>query len=398
MHKEKASAQDVLEKSESNRTFTTKPRQIRAILGFGLAFIYTAFYRFISWIPIFQYFLKFLPDPNQVISDELKPLNITSSSSSVMRSAARMQADNLRSGIIKLDLKPSSLPMEPENQEAKEYTKSYFSKDFLQARKIISRPNSSEVITDVDSTQKSKDKETTATERLKPLSSKELSVVLAPNSPVNSYKTSPVSHSFLRISPLFRFLGFEKSSIPKKPKIPQTKTLQKKFLVLDLDETLIHSSPLSSYKAHLRIEVIIEKMACLYYIYKRPYVDYFLRKVSEWYKIVVYTASIPEYANPVLNFLDPFNSLFHKRLFRDSCIPHNQSYTKDLRLVCNDLSQIILVDNSPISYFINQENAIPISSWMNNDPNDESLLDLLPFLDAIRFTDDVRSILSLRML
>jgi len=40
------------------------------------------------------------------------------------------------------------------------------------------------------------------------------------------------------------------------------------------------------------------------------------------------------------------------------------------------------------------ENGIPIEGWLS-DPNDEALLDLLPFLDALRFTEDVRSVLSL---
>ncbi len=39
------------------------------------------------------------------------------------------------------------------------------------------------------------------------------------------------------------------------------------------------------------------------------------------------------------------------------------------------------------------DNAIPIKSWFS-DPHDTALLDLLPLLDALRFTNDVRSVLS----
>lgn len=39
------------------------------------------------------------------------------------------------------------------------------------------------------------------------------------------------------------------------------------------------------------------------------------------------------------------------------------------------------------------DNAIPIKSWFN-DANDTALLNLLPVLDALRFTHDVRSVLS----
>ena len=64
-------------------------------------------------------------------------------------------------------------------------------------------------------------------------------------------------------------------------------------------------------------------------------------------------------------------------------------------MVESDLSQVCLVDNSPISFVIAPDNGIPIDTWID-DPNDEALLDLLPFLDALRFCEDVRSVLSLR--
>ena len=40
-------------------------------------------------------------------------------------------------------------------------------------------------------------------------------------------------------------------------------------------------------------------------------------------------------------------------------------------------------------------NGIPIEGWIN-DPTDECLLDLLPMLDSLRFTNDVRRVLGLR--
>lgn len=63
---------------------------------------------------------------------------------------------------------------------------------------------------------------------------------------------------------------------------------KKKLLVLDLDETLVHSTSKGSRnhdKNCTLIEVLIEKHVCLYYVYKRPHVDYFLKKVSLFTKI-----------------------------------------------------------------------------------------------------------------
>ncbi|PVU88262.1 hypothetical protein BB559_003745 [Furculomyces boomerangus] len=363
---------------DEKNAFTNNKRFIA--FEFGLTYIYTSLYRLFAYIPILHYLTKLVPEPNSVLSDNLKPLNITKGSSKAVKDAVKLEAINSQAGLIDSATQPSFLPMEPENTEAKDFTNSLFKKSIIQIRKIVSKPsteNGSEISTDSIA-------QISKSENLPHESS-----ISKTQKPKNISAGSFIRKSF----------DFGKRSTETIPKTPQpAKTLKKKILVLDLDETLIHSSPHSSYKAHLRIEVIIEKMACLYYVYKRPYVDYFLRKVSEWYKVVVFTASIPEYANSVINFLDPKGTLISSRLFRDSCIPHNFSYAKDLKIVSPDLSQVILVDNSPISYFINQENAVPIQAWINNDPKDECLLDLLPFLDALRFTDDVRSILSLRIL
>lgn len=82
-------------------------------------------------------------------------------------------------------------------------------------------------------------------------------------------------------------------------------------------------------------------------------------------------------------------------------------YLKDLTLVDQDLSRVFLLDNSAISFILNPgntdssflilllENGIFIDGWVD-DKKDSALLDLLPFLDALRFVEDVRSILSFR--
>ncbi|KAG1872546.1 NLI interacting factor-like phosphatase-domain-containing protein [Suillus tomentosus] len=183
-----------------------------------------------------------------------------------------------------------------------------------------------------------------------------------------------------------------------------------KTLVLDLDETLIHSTSkpighLSSSSGLLgfgrrnkghTVEVVLGGRSTLYHVYKRPFVDYFLRKVSAWYTLVVFTASMQEYADPVIDWLDAGRGILARRLFRESCtqLP-NGSYIKDLSVVEQDLARVCLIDNSPVSYRGNEANGIPIEGW-THDPLDEALLDLLPILDSLRFTGDVRRVLGIR--
>ncbi|PWN91221.1 NLI interacting factor [Acaromyces ingoldii] len=177
-----------------------------------------------------------------------------------------------------------------------------------------------------------------------------------------------------------------------------------KVLVLDLDETLIHSTSRNptwsalaekGRGASISTEVVLDGRSIVYHVYKRPHVDYFLRKVASWYHVVVFTASVQEYADPVIDWLDQGRGLIGTRLFRDSCTYRNGSYQKNLAHVDADLSRVCLVDNSPASYQINQANGIPIEGW-THDPNDEGLLDLLPVLDSLRFASDVRHILGVR--
>ncbi|KAH8553914.1 hypothetical protein BGW37DRAFT_237090 [Umbelopsis sp. PMI_123] len=85
----------------------------------------------------------------------------------------------------------------------------------------------------------------------------------------------------------------ERTSTPSIPHPLPLSYYRSKTLVLDLDETLIHSTsrgngvPGASGRAHV-IEVVVDKHACLYYVYKRPHVDYFLRKVSGFHKRLLF--------------------------------------------------------------------------------------------------------------
>jgi RNA polymerase II subunit A small phosphatase-like protein len=101
------------------------------------------------------------------------------------------------------------------------------------------------------------------------------------------------------------------------------------------------------------------------YVAKRPGVDEFLTEMAKHYEIVVYTASLNKYADPLLDLLDP-NRVIRTRLFRESCVFYEGNYVKDLSLLDRDLSQSIIIDNSPSSYLFHPENAIDCSSFIDD--------------------------------
>ncbi|KAL3185746.1 hypothetical protein MRX96_028647 [Rhipicephalus microplus] len=202
--------------------------------------------------------------------------------------------------------------------------------------------------------------------------------------------------------------------------------VKRKILVLDLDETLIHSHHDGVIRQMVKpgtppdfvLKVTIDRHPVRFFVHKRPHVDYFLDVVSQWYELVVFTASMEIYGAAVADKLDNNRGILRKRYYRQHCTLDYGSYTKDLSAITQDLSSIFILDNSPgayrsypvrektpISHFssskfaLNRNNAsgitmpFPIKSWFS-DPRDMALLNLLPVLDALRFTSDVRSVLS----
>lgn len=157
--------------------------------------------------------------------------------------------------------------------------------------------------------------------------------------------------------------------------------INRKCLVLDLDETLVHSSFKYIWNADFVIPVEIEGTVHEVYVAKRPGVDEFLKRVNQLYEVVVFTASVAKYGDPLLNRLDPQN-LVHHRLFRESCFNFHGNYIKNLSWLGRDLRTVVIVDNSPAAYVFQPRNAVPVSSWFS-DIHDNELMDMLPFLEDL---------------
>lgn len=126
------------------------------------------------------------------------------------------------------------------------------------------------------------------------------------------------------------------------------------------------------------------------YVLKRPGVDEFLIEMSKHYEIILYTASLNKYADPLLDLLDPHKTI-RTRLFRESCVYYEGNYVKDLSLLDRDLSKTIIVDNSPASYIFHPENAIDCSSFID-DPADLELKQIASFLKGVKDVNDVRAV------
>jgi RNA polymerase II subunit A small phosphatase-like protein len=197
-----------------------------------------------------------------------------------------------------------------------------------------------------------------------------------PPGPVPAVPNAPTS-TLVESPPVFAPDQPQRFLLP--PQAPEHKG--RKCLVLDLDETLVHSSFKILHQADFTIPVEIEGNYHNVYVIKRPGVDQFMKRVGELYEVVVFTASVSKYGDPLLDQLD-IHKVVHHRLFRESCYNHQGNYVKDLSQVGRDLKDTIIIDNSPTSYIFHPQHAVPISSWFS-DAHDNELLDLIPVLEDL---------------
>mgnify|MGYP002624473779 CR=1 FL=1 len=167
----------------------------------------------------------------------------------------------------------------------------------------------------------------------------------------------------------------------------------KKTLILNLDETLVHSRFKEfNRKSEIVLNININGIRHIIHVLKRPNVDHFIKEMSKYYNIYIFTASISQYASPLIDKLDQ-GKIFAGRLFRHHCIYNNGKYIKDIKQIGKDLKDIIIIDNNPISYCLNQDNGIPISTWYD-DINDNELNKLIPLLIYLSKVNDVRPIIK----
>ena len=169
-------------------------------------------------------------------------------------------------------------------------------------------------------------------------------------------------------------------------KFPQFKN--KKTLVLDLDETLVHSSFFPFEKNDVILNVNLEGVYYNIYVLIRPWVEKFIQEMGKYFEIIIFTASIAAYASPLLDILDKGKNIQY-RLYREQCNFVNGVFIKDLKRLNRSLKDVIIIDNSPLAYAFDVDNGLPILSWFDNR-DDKELLLLEPILKFLGKVDDVR--------
>ena len=199
---------------------------------------------------------------------------------------------------------------------------------------------------------------------------------------------------------------------------------KKKILLIDLDETLIHSDFNLEYlndkkvkydtiikfkdtesdfeenyedyydmrRKKLKHELFNEEKEYKVGVFIRKGAKEFLTEVSKYFVVGIFTASVKAYADAVIDYLDPNKNLIQFRLYRNNCINVNDKiFVKDLRIIKGiDIKDIILLDNSIYSFSAQINNGILVNSFFN-DKNDIELYNVLGYLlNFLVKAEDVR--------
>ena len=130
-------------------------------------------------------------------------------------------------------------------------------------------------------------------------------------------------------------------------------------LVLDLDETLVHYFE-EETESYVKVRKGTEK---------------FIKELSKYCEICIFTASTKYYADIVIDGFDSHH-LVDYRLYRQHTTTNNGINIKDLSKLGRNLEKIIIIDNIEENYQLQPNNGINISDF-EGDENDNELEFLL---------------------
>ncbi|XP_018522989.1 LOW QUALITY PROTEIN: CTD small phosphatase-like protein 2 [Lates calcarifer] len=176
---------------------------------------------------------------------------------------------------------------------------------------------------------------------------------------------------------------------------PKTRSTPEATLVVDLEETLMFSSLNVIEDAEFTFHAAFQDHQYKVYMILRPHVREFLQSMAKIYELFVYTCAKKEYAEKILDILDPQRKLFRHRLYQDDCACVLGHYIKDLGTLGRDLSKTVVLDNAPHTYPYHLMNTLPIKSW-SGESEDKELQKLIPYMEKLSTAEDFQEVLKKR--
>jgi RNA polymerase II subunit A small phosphatase-like protein len=177
-----------------------------------------------------------------------------------------------------------------------------------------------------------------------------------------------------------------------------------KLLVLDLDETLIHASPVA-------VRPKADFQVFHYFVYGRPGLADFLTTCAQHFRLAIWSSASDDYVQAIVEQILPAGVVPEFVWGRSRCTPFttpqideygyynldgtsHYEYAKRLKKVRRrgfSLTQTLIVDDTPAKVQQNYGNAIYIKPYLGS-AEDEELSYLLPYLLTLKDVENVRTI------
>lgn len=173
--------------------------------------------------------------------------------------------------------------------------------------------------------------------------------------------------------------------------------MQPPLLVLDLDETLLHSTTEATTRFTFSDGA--------HHTLLRPHLATFLEQLDPWWHFSVFTAAGSIYAQSVINGIRRHAFPRLELLFvfdRTRCTPRRNPSTgettwlKDLKKVKRrgfPLERVLALDDTPEAFARHRGNHLHAPRW-TGDPNDTFLLDVIPQLRSLAVEPNIRTALK----
>ncbi|CCW64371.1 unnamed protein product [Phytomonas sp. EM1] len=178
--------------------------------------------------------------------------------------------------------------------------------------------------------------------------------------------------------------------VPLPPCLP--KNQGKHTLVLDIDETLIHTFGMAHHKPNLSSEAVSHVKLVDYHILTRPHLKEFLLEVNELFEVVFWTAGTASYCSAVMDALETqvlqlppsfynYKKLLHGvensskggtdhvnfySLSRTQTL-ENHGYMKYLPMLGRPINRVVIVDDNVRSFPLTPRNAIKVPPFEVDD-------------------------------
>jgi len=166
---------------------------------------------------------------------------------------------------------------------------------------------------------------------------------------------------------------------------------EKKLLILDLDETLIHGSEEAQDDSF---------QVGSFSVVERPYVRSFMAWCREHFTVAIWTTATEDYTRLILQTICGTDYPFEFIWCRDRCTLKGQGddgelrWLKDLKKVRKkgwNLEQVLMLEDTPQNLARHYGNVIPIHPF-TGDQDDVELEQIMSFLLELKDVDNVRCI------